>query len=354
VVGPLRAPVAGNVVATQAIMARLRAAGRLVEVNTLGDDRTPVAGGLGRLVRYAGAFVRLAAAAVLQRGSRLFLATNQGNAILLDAPLVALARLFGWPVLLHHHTVNYLERRSARMALMLAVAGRRAVHVVPSAAFAEDLQRVYPRVGRCIRVPLALEEPACVPAPRTERAFTVGFLSNLIPGKGVEDFLRLAKLLLIEGSGFRFLIAGRPMDADLEAKVRSCCAAHAGGIEYVGPVHGSDKRRFFESIDVLCFLSRQESWGIVVTEAMRLGIPVVTYSSRYVGQQFDAGTRREFDRNDPRVVAQIAAYLQSVAPRRDVLANWGERLRINYARLRAEHLCGLEEAVEALAVAERR
>jgi glycosyltransferase involved in cell wall biosynthesis len=51
-------------------------------------------------------------------------------------------------------------------------------------------------------------------------------------------------------------------------------------VEYRGPVYGREKAQFFADIDVFLFPTRyeHESWGIVLTEALSVGCPVVTRS----------------------------------------------------------------------------
>jgi glycosyltransferase involved in cell wall biosynthesis len=51
-------------------------------------------------------------------------------------------------------------------------------------------------------------------------------------------------------------------------------------VEYRGPVYGRDKGQFFSDIDVFLFPTRyhNESWGIVLTEALSASRPVITRS----------------------------------------------------------------------------
>jgi glycosyltransferase involved in cell wall biosynthesis len=50
-------------------------------------------------------------------------------------------------------------------------------------------------------------------------------------------------------------------------------------VEYLGPVYGSAKVEFLSTIDALLFPTRykDESWGIVINEALATGTPVVTF-----------------------------------------------------------------------------
>jgi len=46
-------------------------------------------------------------------------------------------------------------------------------------------------------------------------------------------------------------------------------------VEYLGPTYGNAKSQFYANIDVFLFPSESESWGIVLTEAMSVGCPVI-------------------------------------------------------------------------------
>lgn len=95
--------------------------------------------------------------------------------------------------------------------------------------------------------------------------FTVGYLSSIVPGKGLD--------LLIEatqGLGVRVLVAGRVLDRRYFQSLGST------RFEYIGEVRPEDKGAFFGKIDVFCLPSRiRESRGIAVLEALACGVPCI-------------------------------------------------------------------------------
>jgi glycosyltransferase involved in cell wall biosynthesis len=349
-VGPLRGPPTGMVAASRAILEGLRERFSCRIHDTRSLARGAMGRGCGRAWRYAAACAGLLAGRAPAEGGGVFLALNSKGALLFDAAAVAAARLAGRRILLHHHCANYVQAQSRSMRLVCALAGPRAVHVVPSEAYGADLASLYRRARRTIVLPLALEPPAA-PQPRPGRTGSpaFGFFSNVIPGKGVEDFLLLARAVEERDPAARFLVAGRLVDAALAARVGAFCRSRPSRAECVGPVDANRRSEFFDRIDVFCFMSRQEAWGMVVTEAMRRGVPVAFLRNRHVAAQFDAACRWEFDRGRPDWAERMAEALLRAAADPAALQAWSARLRGNYARLWHAHRRGLAAIGQALA-----
>jgi glycosyltransferase involved in cell wall biosynthesis len=69
------------------------------------------------------------------------------------------------------------------------------------------------------------------------------------------------------------------MDRDPSFAERLRCRLSGGGIEdrvrFAGPLTGADLDRSYEAADLLVLPSRGETYGMVVTEALARGLPVV-------------------------------------------------------------------------------
>ena len=104
------------------------------------------------------------------------------------------------------------------------------------------------------------------------------FLSQIIPIKGLERFLRIIYEIGIKKfKDWEFLIAGYE-DKDhtvflkklvLELNLREF-------VKFVGPKLGNEKLRIFDSTDLFVLPTYNENYGIVVAEALARGIPVLT------------------------------------------------------------------------------
>lgn len=104
------------------------------------------------------------------------------------------------------------------------------------------------------------------------------FLSQIIPIKGLERFLRIIYEIGIKKfKDWEFLIAGYE-DKDhtvflkklvLELNLREF-------VNFVGPKLGNEKLRIFDSTDLFVLPTYNENYGIVVAEALARGIPVLT------------------------------------------------------------------------------
>jgi phosphatidylinositol alpha-mannosyltransferase len=125
----------------------------------------------------------------------------------------------------------------------------------------------------------------------TERPTRILFLGRLEPRKGALVLLRAFAALRKEGIAAELLMAGEGPD---ERALREYAQRHAiTDVEFLGSVQESQKVSLFQRADIFCAPSiHGESFGIVITEAMASGKPVVAaanagYRSILTGEAAD-------------------------------------------------------------------
>jgi glycosyltransferase involved in cell wall biosynthesis len=100
----------------------------------------------------------------------------------------------------------------------------------------------------------------------------IGALSNFGDRKGIDILIRAFAEVLARGRDARLVLAGN----GFEFKKCQALADELGisnKVDWLG--WQWDTRAFFQQIDLFCLPSRNEPFGIVVTEAMQAGLPVV-------------------------------------------------------------------------------
>jgi glycosyltransferase involved in cell wall biosynthesis len=151
-----------------------------------------------------------------------------------------------------------------------------ATSVVTTSAWARRaLLELYPLAAERVHVAEPGADAADV-APGTATAGALLSVAAVIPGKGHDVLLdalamlaRLRWQCLCVGSlerdpAFAEGLRRRVLDGGLEDRVR-----------FSGPQTGADLARSYGSADVLVLPSRSETYGMVVTEALARGLPVV-------------------------------------------------------------------------------
>jgi glycosyltransferase involved in cell wall biosynthesis len=115
--------------------------------------------------------------------------------------------------------------------------------------------------------------------PRHREPFTIGYLSGIAEGKGLDLLVEAWRVLAEkQGRDARLRVAGRVLDRAFWRKVtRSVRASdHAERFEYVGELELQDKVRFLQRCSAFSVPSRYpEVRGLAVMEAMAAGVPVV-------------------------------------------------------------------------------
>ena len=107
---------------------------------------------------------------------------------------------------------------------------------------------------------------------------TVLFMvSRLTEEKNVEFAFRSLKNILKKG-GIKFLIAG---DGYLRVKLEEFCKKE-GIVEKVifcGEVERSEIKNYYAAADIFVYSSKSETQGMIITEAMYMGLPIVALSA---------------------------------------------------------------------------
>ena len=230
---------------------------------------------LSRLPRVAKGLVRALAMMSRERRPVVYIGLSGGFGQLFDGFFIVLARLCRASLFIHHHGYAYLRRPALRTRILLLVAGQRCTHIVLCETVGDRLTALYPRCQRVFVLSGAafIDHPQLRPLPRAHLR-TVGFLSNISIEKGVLDYLEVVRRLAEADDQIRSILAGPFMSSTIEATVRARMK-DTPTLEYIGPVHGIEKKEFFDMIDVLVFPTRDEAEGLVIHEAMAMGVPVI-------------------------------------------------------------------------------
>ena len=106
--------------------------------------------------------------------------------------------------------------------------------------------------------------------PRSAAARRVLFVGKLMPLKRPADLLRAVARL--RGPAVEVVFAGA---GELEADLRRIAAEASVRADFLGFVNQSELPAVYASADLLVLPSDQETWGLVVNEAMACGLPAI-------------------------------------------------------------------------------
>jgi len=98
------------------------------------------------------------------------------------------------------------------------------------------------------------------------------FLSRIHPKKGIELLIEAWRQL--ETKEWTLEIAGNGDEKYIENLINSC--KDVKNIYFVGPKFGEHKWNFLRSADLMVLPTYSENFGIVVAEALAVGVPVIT------------------------------------------------------------------------------
>ncbi|HEV2548574.1 MAG TPA: glycosyltransferase family 4 protein [Stellaceae bacterium] len=277
-IGPLPPPVHGYSLITARVVERLQ---RITTVEVL--DLSPGTMVRGwryhatRAGRVARALWRLARRQA--HGRTLYLAIAGGTGVFYDLAFVLAARWRRYRIVIHHNAFSYLNRRSAGTAALIALAGGETLHICLCPMMARRLAEQYPTaVKRLVLSNAALVPPLPAPPSRPARSgIRLGFLSNLMPEKGLDTAITVTATLRERGAAVSLVVAGPTVDRSGERLLEDAKMRLGDALDYRGAVHGPAKMAFFADVDVLLFPSRyaNEAQPLVVLEAMAHGVPVV-------------------------------------------------------------------------------
>ena len=233
---------------------------------------------LGRVLqqfrRYAG---------LLPRGAigTVYLSLSGGVGQVYDLVFLFLARAFGIPIFIHHHSYAYLSVRRPLTAVVIWTAGTAATHFVGCEDQGRRLRSLYRAVTRVASLPnaalLARDLVNASSEPRRSLS-TIGFLGNISVDKGILEFLDVAARVQEFGLPLNLLIAG-PFSTGKARRAVLAGIAQLPNVQYVGPKYGGDKAAFLRSIDVLLFPTRysDETSPVTIYEALSNHIPVIAW-----------------------------------------------------------------------------
>lgn len=218
------------------------------------------------------------------RVGAVYLGLSGGNGQVYDTFFVAISRVFGRKLFLHHHSYLYLNRFRWLVKTLLTIAGKNAVHVVACEKMAGDLKRKYSVVNN-VRIisGIAALEVWDGDVRKRNQINSIGFLSNISIEKGILEFLDVATWADQAKLPIHFHLAGPFHDDGVKCLVEERLAK-LSNVNCIGAIYGDDKKAFFDLIDVFLLPSHNESEGLVIHEAMSRGVPVIAYSRGCVEQ----------------------------------------------------------------------
>ncbi len=207
--------------------------------------------------------------------STLYRAINGGAGQVFDIIYLAVARIFGIKIFIHHHSCNSISKKKLLFSLLNKVAGKDAIHIVLGMEMKLGLCNKYQILDSSIRIQSNLAFFDSMPKISKSTEFSnqvlrIGHLSNLCEEKGLGVFIELCAILESREVEFEAVLAGPFVNKVAEQLYKqSDC-----NINYLGPLYGESKQDFYQSIDLFVFPSMyfNEAEPLVLYEAAQYGV----------------------------------------------------------------------------------
>lgn len=283
VISQLPPPVHGSTIMTRTFLAACENAGLTVSLidrrfSTSVDEIGATS--VRKVLSGVSLFTRLWRGLARRRSaSVVFFTTNRGPSFWMDVILSALLRIKRRAYIAYIHTSGYseladsgpLQKRGVRVIL-----GGASAVVVLGESMREDVRRFSDTVEV---IPNTVDDQGTTVEPSIGSPQLV-FMSNLIPGKGAEDFMRIASHCLAEEPAARAVVIGGSANASYIDALRSMLDDEVRPrVCFAGALYDDEKDHVIGASSVLVFPSTYqfEAQPLTLLESLRLAVPVVAY-----------------------------------------------------------------------------
>jgi glycosyltransferase involved in cell wall biosynthesis len=344
-VGPLPPPVNGfsNVCAMMLDLLKARVP---VEV----FDRAPsVEGAAVGVVKQLLRPLKYFATCVRRRDTALYLALSGGRGQLIDMIYVLVSRLLRRPIFLHHHSYVYINAPSKLNRCFFAMV-RNQQHIVLSPNMGRELIRVYGLDPGAVHVVSNAAFYQCDDGNQVlcnETApLHLGFLSNITFEKGIVEFFGVLAALTQRGVDYRAHIAG-PVSPEAQQTFQELLAS-TPHVDYVGPLYGEEKERFYRQLDLFLFPTRyaNEAEPLVIYEALRRGVHVIACDRGAIAEMLREGAGLVFPRET--MVEAAAHHIENFSQDRRALFSARSLSMQQAERIRSTSKTSLENLVSCM------
>lgn len=294
-VGPLPPPVHGASKVTAGMVRLMREHGLAVTcIDTGANGRFGLRYHWIRILRHL-----KATGEALRPSTRMVYIGGAGGLGLLYQSLVVLAaRVRGVPILFHHHSGRYIDKRYLPAVVLRLVFGGRVEHVVLSQAMASGILASFPRSYKVhIWSNACHVELSSFPRQRrtaSEKVITqpivFGHLCNLSIDKGLPDVIDVLRTAMDVGMNAKLVVAGPVAGAAEAALIQRAEADFGDHFSYQGPLEPGQVARFMAPLDIFLFSSRyvHEAEPLVVLEAAAVGVPTIAAGNSSVRELVEA------------------------------------------------------------------
>ena len=234
-----------------------------------------------KLIHFVFTYFKVAFFLVFLRRSVVFYRSIYGGyGQFFDVFYLALARFFRCRIYIHHHSFQYLNKKSILFSFVNWISGGEAIHIVLGSSMSLKLSGLYSVPDDNIRI---LSNSSFYSAPPVEvstdfierEGVVVAHMANLCLEKGISTYADICYELQSMGLDFTPMLAGPIVNGDARDVVDTM-KARLAKLVYVGPVYGESKNDFFRSVDVFVFMSEyvNEAEPLVLYEAAAHGAKI--------------------------------------------------------------------------------
>ena len=219
--------------------------------------------------------VQLIAYCITHPKDVVYRSVNGGTGQWFDLLYFSVCRLFFMQIYIHHHSFAYLHQHSKRYALINAIAGKKAVHIVLGDAMKQRLVELYdiPEENTRVQSNLAcFDFKSDIQQPKQTESLVIGHLANLTFDKGLDTFLDVCYQLHRFGVPFEACIAGPATDQKVKQAIEKAIN-DIPSVRYIGPLYNEEKRQFYQRLDAFVFPTKyvNEAEPLVLYEAATHG-----------------------------------------------------------------------------------
>ncbi len=236
-----------------------------------------------------------------------------------------------------------LSQKSIKKQIFLQLFGkryiRRAARVHCTAA--AERQQVIKNLGfepPITIIPPIIELPAWGDSHRTELLSTelglattaprIVFLSRLLPNKGPEILLDALALVKQQGQVFQAIMVGPGEESYVQGlRNQAQRLGLQGDVHWLGMQREPYKTACYRESDVYVLPTIQENFGIVLVEAMAMGLPIVTTRGTDVWQELESRGATIVDRSAAAIAGAIRETIHSLDACRERAATSAQQVR---------------------------